>query len=70
LKLLAEGEEALPDDDELEVVPDVPEPVEGDVVDPVVVALVFGVETEPDLENNREAQSQPKLFFLSRTRIP
>ena len=65
MKLLAEGEEALPDDDEVEVVP---EPVEGDVVDPVVVALVVGVETEPDLENNRKAQSQAN-FFWSRTRI-
>jgi hypothetical protein len=54
LKLLAEGEGALPDDDEDDGVT----PVEGVVVEPVVVGLVVGVETEPDLENSHEAQSQ------------
>jgi hypothetical protein len=55
LKLLAEGEEAPPDDDDVEVVT---EPDDRGVVEPVVVALVVGVETEPDLEDSHEAQSQ------------
>lgn len=54
LKLLAEGEEALSDDEEVEV-----EVVaESDDADPVVLALDAGVETEPDLENSREAQGR------------
>lgn len=54
LKLLAEGEEALSDDEEVEV-----EAVaESDDADPVVLALDAGVETEPDLENSREAQGR------------
>jgi len=62
LKLLAEGEEAPPDDDEVEVVT---EPVDRDVVEPVVVALDVGVETEPDEDNVDDADVDPELVEVT-----
>jgi len=66
LKLLAEGEEALPDDDEVEVVT---EPVEGDdvdpVVDPVVRALDVAVVTEPDKDDVDDADVDPELVEVT-----
>jgi len=62
LKLLAEGEEAPPDDDEVEVVT---EPVDGDVVEPVVVAVDVGVETEPDEDNLDDADVDPELVEVT-----
>lgn len=62
MKLLAEGEEAPPDDDEVEVVT---EPVDGDVVEPVVVAVDVGVETEPDEDNLDDADVDPELVEVT-----
>jgi len=59
LKLLAEGEEALSDDEEVEVV------AERDDADPVVLALDAGVETEPDEDDIDDPDVDAELVVVT-----